>query len=255
MWASERIVGYLAGIIGIVTAVFVIVDYKDFLDKRFKAIEDSVTTLQKHEASLRGPIGPQGPVGADGPPGVAGQLGPKGDPGPPGPGGPPGPPGSPGEQGPKGNVGPALVDAAPLEEKLEELQKRIGAIANSLATAEKKLPQGPATLDCVAIAESTARFSLRLKKGDKICLHGKLVAVVNRTGQANLVTFIEFDIPGVGIQYCDTMRSACTIDALGGLVFTLEPQIHIPSGSNGDPDDAVVMTFERQKLDAKASSN
>ena len=100
-------------------------------------------------------------------------------------------------------MGPALVDVAPLEARVAEIDKKIGALGEFAASLEsrKTTPLSLPSLDCYTVAEDAANFRLKMKRGDKLCLHyGQVAAELELVSKEhNVATFF---VPGQGQAYC-----------------------------------------------------
>lgn len=225
----------LTAVFGVAVAV---VAWQYHVDSRLRSLEGSINQLEQHRVSLRGPAGPQGPIGPEGavgPQGERGSVGESGSTGPPGPIGPPGPPGEKGEKGEKGDVGPAIVDVEPLQTKLHELEKKLRALvsfAESNSITDVK--------ECKAISKTANGFTVSVRAGDRICFDGQYVATVGATGGTSFKRFVEFQVGGVGNQYCRA-SDTCSIDALPQHVF----EIH--TGPQAQEENGVIELQFRRK--------
>jgi hypothetical protein len=227
----------LANWLQILTAAVAIV----FFYQRVDSIDDRVKQLDQHRASLQGPVGPAGPRGAQGVPGARGEVGPQGERGPSGPQGmmgTAGPAGPAGERGPQGELGPALVDAAPIEAKIADLEKRLAVLVQAAASLESKKNSAPApNVDCHTITEQATNFRLKVKSGDKVCSHyGQVAAEVESVERPS--NLVKFYVPGAGQEIC--LRSdTCAFRTLRAHRFVIET-------FEGTGKDTTAMIFFRR---------
>lgn len=219
---------------GVVVATWGAAKYESGLSDRISRLERSISEIERVRLQFQGPPGlpgPEGPRGAQGERGPKGEAGPRGEIGPAGPQGPIGSFGLRGEPGPKGDTGPALIDVSDLQTKIVDLEKRLKIAIEPVPPLEKS-NDTLGYIDCQAVSERRADFSLRLKTGDKLCLGNVVVASVARTGKDGIHNYVEFLVTGKGRQYC-VQYSECTIDTLLGYTFRIDDasQLSIRDGS------------------------